>query len=58
MQKSTTKQRRTNGEHPIVKIALVILAAAMLWLLADGFAERRAIEARQRESIRLIEEGR
>lgn len=49
MRKSTI---RTIAENVLFIAVFVVLA----YLFADGFAERRAIEARQRESIRVWEE--
>jgi len=56
MNRTTNRKRRTNDEHPLVKIAIAILAASMLWWAADGFAERRGLEARQRDAVRLWEQ--
>lgn len=56
MNRTMKRKPHTNGEHPLVKIAITLLAISMLWWAFDGFAERRAIEAKQRESIRLWEE--
>lgn len=51
-----TNRRRRNQEHPLVTVGVIVLWSAIFWFIYDGFAERRAIEAKQRESIRLWEE--
>ena len=52
-----TMKQRPNGEHLIVKVSLVLLTLAMGWWFADGFWDRRDIEAEQRAAIIRAEGG-
>lgn len=52
-----TMKQRPNDEHPIVKVAIVVLVLAIGWFFVDGFWERRWIEADQRAAIIRAEGG-